>query len=223
MPRGTGFPSRDAQDDFLRGRRRRVLAQLRRVLRLERGALDDVLFFDDVVDALGRVSERDLGIKPIPIASIVGTVDRRTDFDRGFRPRSSRTRMRFERIAEAARRGVALPPIDVYRIGDLYFVRDGHHRVAVARAQGRDTIDARVVDVATRGRRRLGREASRLRRERCRAAPLRAGRQRCTMPSRRIARRMIVVAMCTPAFARCMPSVSRTTTRLPPYVISSRY
>ena len=73
-----------------------------------------------------------------------------TDFDRGFRPTSSRTRTRFERIAEAARRGVALPPIDVYRIGDLYFVRDGHHRVAVARAQGRDTIDARVVEVATR-------------------------------------------------------------------------
>jgi hypothetical protein len=58
--------------------------------------------------------------------------------------------MRFERIAEAQRRGVSMPPIDVYRVGDLHFVRDGHHRVAVARAQGRDTIDAHVVEVVTR-------------------------------------------------------------------------
>jgi hypothetical protein len=58
--------------------------------------------------------------------------------------------MRFERIAEAQRRGISMPPIDVYAVGELYFVRDGHHRVAVARAQGRDTIDAHVVEVLTR-------------------------------------------------------------------------
>jgi hypothetical protein len=150
MPRDTGFPAQDAQDDFLRARRRRVLAQLSALLRLEPGDVDVMLSFDEVVDALGRVGERDLGVTSLPIESIVGTVDRRKEFDREFRPTSSRARARFERIAEAARRGVSLPPIDVYRIGELHFVRDGHHRVAVARAQGRDTIDAHVVEVLTR-------------------------------------------------------------------------
>lgn len=149
MARDTGFPTQDAQDDFLRARRRRVLAQLSALLRLEFGDVDVMLSFDEVVEALGRVGERDLGVKSIPIESIVGTVDRRKEFDREFRPTSSRARARFERIAEASRRGAALPPIDVYRIGELHFVRDGHHRVAVARVQGRDTIDARVVEVIT--------------------------------------------------------------------------
>lgn len=150
MPRETGFPTQDAQDDFLRARRRRVLAQLSARLRLESGDVDVMLPFDEVIAALGRVGERDLGIIPVPIETIVGTVDRRKEFDREFRPTSSRARARFERIAEASRRGVSMPPIDLYRVGGLHFVRDGHHRVAVARAQGRDTIDAHVVEVITR-------------------------------------------------------------------------
>ena len=150
MPRETGFPTQDAQDDFLRARRRRVFAQLSSLLRLDPGDVDVMLSFDEVVDALGRVGERDLGVVSIAIDSIAGTVDRRKEFDREFRPTSSRARARFERIAEAARRGVAMPPIDVYRVGELHFVRDGHHRVAVARAQARDRIDARVVEVVTR-------------------------------------------------------------------------
>lgn len=150
MARDTGFPTQDAQDDFLRARRRRVFAQLSSTLRLAPGDVDVMLSFDEVVDALGRVGESDLGIVSIAISSIVGTVDRRKEFDREFRPTSSRARARFERIAEASRRGVSLPPIDVYRVGELHFVRDGHHRVAVARAQGRDLVDAHVVEVLTR-------------------------------------------------------------------------
>jgi hypothetical protein len=146
----TGFPTQDAQDDFLRARRRRVLARLSAVLRLSPGDVDVMLPFDEVVDALGRVGERDAGMRSIALERIVGTVDGGKEFDREFRPTSSRARMRFERIAEAQRRGVSMPPIDVYAVGELYFVRDGHHRVAVARAQGRDTIDAHVVEVITR-------------------------------------------------------------------------
>ena len=150
MARDTGFPTQDAQDDFLRARRRRMFARLSAIMRLQPGDVDVMLPFGEVVEALGRVGERDLGVQSIALESIVGTVDRGKEFDREFRPTSSRARMRFERIAEAQRRGVAMPPIDVYRVGDLHFVRDGHHRVAVARAQGRDTIDARVVEVVTR-------------------------------------------------------------------------
>jgi ParB/Sulfiredoxin domain len=79
----------------------------------------------------------------------VGTVDRSRDFDRSFRPTSQRVRRRWEGIAEAIRRGQAMPPIDVYKIGDLYFVRDGHHRVSVARAMGLDSIEAYVTEVIT--------------------------------------------------------------------------
>jgi len=149
MARDTGFPTQDAQDDFLRARRRRILAQLSALLRSEPADVEVMLPFDEVVAALGRVGERDLGMQTIAVESIVGTVDRAKEFDRAFRPTSSRARARFERIAEAQRRGVSMPPIDVYRVGHLHFVRDGHHRVAVARAQGRDAIDAHVVEVAT--------------------------------------------------------------------------
>ena len=150
MARDTGFPTSDAQDDFLRARRRRALARLSATLRREPSDVDVMLPFDEVVAALGRQSERDLGYTPIALDSIVGTVDRGKDFDRQFRPTSARVRLRFERIANAQRRGESMPPIDVYRIGDVHFVRDGHHRVAVARAHGLDTIDAHVVEVVTR-------------------------------------------------------------------------
>lgn len=149
MARDTGFPTNDAQDDFLRARRRRVLARLSAVMRLAPGDVDHMLSFDEVVEALGRVAERDLGIETVAIDTIVGSVNRVKDFDRAFRP-TTKVRTRFEQIANAQRRGTSMPPIDVYRIGMLHFVRDGHHRVAVARAQGRDEIDAHVVEVVTR-------------------------------------------------------------------------
>jgi hypothetical protein len=109
-----------------------------------------VLPFDEVVDALGRVGERDLGVRSIPLDSIVGSEDRTRDFDRSFRPTSQRVRPRWERIALARRRGEAFPPIEVYRVGDAHFVRDGHHRVSVARAHRQDAIDAHVIEVLTR-------------------------------------------------------------------------
>ncbi|MDQ3850652.1 MAG: chromosome partitioning protein ParB [Actinomycetota bacterium] len=150
MAPDTGFPTADAQDDFLRARRRRALARVAGLLRREPDDVDKMLPFDEVVAALGRISERDLGIQTIPLDSIVGTVDRGKEFDRQFRPTSARVRLRFERIADAQRRGASMPPIDVYRVGDLHFVRDGHHRVAVARAHHRGVIDAHVVEVITR-------------------------------------------------------------------------
>ena len=86
----------------------------------------------------------------MPLDAIVGSVDRAVDFDRGLRPTSARLRSRWERIAAAQRRGEAFPPVSLYKIGDLYFVRDGHHRVSVAKSLGRTDIDAYVVEVETR-------------------------------------------------------------------------
>jgi hypothetical protein len=149
VPR-TGLNAADAQDDFLRVRRRRALSRIAHRLRGEPGDVNVILPFEEVVAALGRTSERQLGLQVVPLDAIVGTVDRTRDFDRQFRPTSGRVRARWERIAAAMRGGEPLPPIDVYRIGDLHFVRDGHHRVSVARALGRRDIDAYVTEVNTR-------------------------------------------------------------------------
>src|SRR3954452_21748147 len=149
-PMDTGFPTNDAQNAFTRARRRRALARLAQRLRREPSDVNLILPFDEVVDALGRTGERSLGLQSIPLDSIVGSVGRTRDFDRSFRPTSNRTRPRWERIANAQRRGKDMPPISVYRIGDMHFVRDGHHRVSVARAQGRKLIDAYVTEVITR-------------------------------------------------------------------------
>jgi hypothetical protein len=150
MRHDTGFPGADAQDDFQRARRRQVMSQLARRLGRDSRDVDVILPFGEVVEALGRVEERYVGLQTIDLDSVLGTVDRARGFDRQFRPTTARVRARWERIANAARRGEPLPPISVYRIGDVHFVRDGHHRVSVARALGRDTIDAYVVEVVTR-------------------------------------------------------------------------
>ncbi|GAA4665614.1 chromosome partitioning protein ParB [Amycolatopsis dongchuanensis] len=148
--RDTGFPRADAEHDFLRARRRQVLSRLANRLRREPDDVNITLPFDEVVEALGYVSERRVGLRVIKLDSIVGSVDRGHDFDRRFRPTSGRVRERWERLALAARRGEALPPIEIYRVGDLHFIIDGHHRVSVALAMGLSTIDAYVTEVRTK-------------------------------------------------------------------------
>jgi hypothetical protein len=149
MPKDTGLPETDAQFDFSRMRRRRALSRLAHRLRRVPSDFDFVLPFEEVVAALGRRGERRLGVNTIELDSIVGSVDRSRDFDRRFLPTSGRVRSRWERIATATRRGEEIPPIDVYRIGELHFVKDGHHRVSVARAMGFKVIDAYVTEVLT--------------------------------------------------------------------------
>jgi hypothetical protein len=145
----TGLSWVDAEDDFSRARRRHVLARLAGWLR-RRPDADRILSFDEVVAALGWRGEHYLGLQTIPLDTVAGTVDSRRDFDRRFRPTSDRVRQRWEGLDLAQRRGVSLPPIDVYRVGDLHFVKDGHHRVSVARATGHKMIEAYVTDVLTR-------------------------------------------------------------------------
>jgi hypothetical protein len=149
-PRSTGLAGSDAQDDFLRARRRLAVSRLRRWLRREPGDVDHILPFEEVVAALGRLQERDAGLQVVPLDAIVGTVDRARGFDRHFRPTTPQVRARWERIATAMRRGEPMPPVDLYKVGEAYFVKDGHHRVSVARALGLDVIDAHVVEVVTR-------------------------------------------------------------------------
>lgn len=146
----TGFPSADAENDFLRVRRRQVLSRLAARLRIEPDDVNMMIPFDEVIAALGRTGERRLGLQVIRLDSIVGSVNRTADFDRRFRPTSARVRQRWQRLAAAQRRGEPIPPIDVYRVGELHFVKDGHHRVSVALALRQETIEAYVTEVLTR-------------------------------------------------------------------------
>ena len=150
MMRDTGSPTAGRRERLPRAyagtRRCRKLAAR---MRGDPKSSTETLSFNDVVDALGRRGEHDRGLQLIPLDQIVGSVDKVRDFDRRFRPTSDRSRQRWERLAEKSRMGEYLPPIDVYQLGNLYFVRDGHHRVSVARAQGATEIDAHVVQIDT--------------------------------------------------------------------------
>jgi hypothetical protein len=182
---------RDPDAEFLRARRHQVLATLAGWVRHDSHAVEEELSFGEVVDALGHLGERDLGVQEIPLDRIVGSVDRMRDFDRRFRPTSNRGRERWADLARRTATGEQMEPISVYELGDLYFVRDGHHRVSVARALGRRTIAAHVTHVDTEidtegigGRRDL--EAKNWGRRFLRRVPLTGERRdaiRCTDPS----------------------------------------
>jgi hypothetical protein len=146
----TGFPGSDAQNDFSRARRARLLSDIARRLRREPDDVGLILPFEEVIEALGQTGQHDVGLQVVPLDAVIGSVDRAVDFDRGFRPTSQRLRSRWERIAAAQRRGESMPPVSLFKVGDLYFVRDGHHRVSVAKSLGRRDIDAYVTEVETR-------------------------------------------------------------------------
>lgn len=94
------------------------------------------------------VGERYLGMREIPTSSIVGSVDRSLDFDRFFRTRRRDLRRRLDALRDAFG-DRPMPPISVYEAGGLYFVIDGHHRVALAREQGAEFMDAEVTQIET--------------------------------------------------------------------------
>jgi hypothetical protein len=107
-----------------------------------------LMSFDDPVGQLGFKGQASEGIRAIPIASIVGSVDRVTDFDPKFRPLRRASRNRLASLQRAFSDG-SFPPISVHQIGDAYFVSDGHHRVALAHRLGMCFIDADVVRYTT--------------------------------------------------------------------------
>jgi hypothetical protein len=86
----------------------------------------------------------------VAVKAIIGSVGRADDFDASFLPRNEHTLERWTRIDRAWRAGEYLPPIELYKVRDQYFVVDGNHRVSVAHAQGQDYIDARVTEIDLR-------------------------------------------------------------------------
>jgi len=142
-------PHEQSDRDFSRARRRAFLRKVGAYLRGDPGS-NQLLSFEEVKGALGTVSQVYLGMRVVPVSQIVGSVGRHRDFDRAFLPSKPDLGTRWRRIDEIMDRGEELPPVSLYKIGDVYFVQDGNHRVSVARQRGVEMIDAEVIELRSR-------------------------------------------------------------------------
>src|ERR671911_3150411 len=140
-----GFMSVEAQAevDFDRARRRAFYGRV--VARVRRGC-SRLLAFEEVAEGHSAHNRRRLGLRDVEVSKIVGSVGRPDAFDRGFMPASATLAERWKRVDRAFHRGLDLPAVRLYKMGDSYFVEDGNHRVSVARYQGVETIEADVIE-----------------------------------------------------------------------------
>lgn len=129
--------------DYDRARRKAFLHDLVSFFRREPNTL---LSYADVRDRVTMERESYRGLQEVPVDQIVGSVDRYRDFDRSFLPKRRNTAGRWLSIDRAYYQDVVLPPIQLYKVGDIYFVKDGNHRVSVARERGVAFIDAEVIE-----------------------------------------------------------------------------
>ncbi len=133
-----------AHRHFQEARRKALLAALLDMLRRQP---NDLLALEEVRKRLNVRGQRYLGLQTVPVDHIVGSEGRYSDFDRRFLPRSDAIKDRWTNIDRAIAQDVPLPPVELYKLGDLYFVRDGNHRVSVARQLGQAYIDAYVTEL----------------------------------------------------------------------------
>jgi len=138
--------TQQAYADFSRARGKAVLSQIQNFLNTDR---DKLLSFNDVKDILKPKNEVYRGSQTVPIKLIAGSEGRYHDFNKYFLPRKEHLRQRWQRVDEAHIKDIILPPIALYEIGGVYFVRDGNHRVSVAKTQDVEFIDADVTSLST--------------------------------------------------------------------------
>jgi hypothetical protein len=124
--------------------RARITALIDDLLSIVQGKPADLLPFHEVRERLHLKQIVDRGIQEIPLAPIVGTVGRERDFNRAFFPREESLRQRWKEVKELAEGPVGFGPIELYKVHDVFFVVDGHHRVSVARSLNAPTIEAQV-------------------------------------------------------------------------------
>ena len=132
------------ENDFNKARNKALFNDLQHFLNPKE---TELLSFTDIKNWLKPKNEVYLGMQVVPVNLIAGSEGRYKDFDNHFFPRNMHLKNRWRRIDDAHLRDVILPPIQLYEIGGLYFVRDGNHRVSVARAQGVECIDAEVTSL----------------------------------------------------------------------------
>jgi hypothetical protein len=140
------FSRLQAAEDFSRARGRAIVSRIQHFMHTDR---DTLLSFNDVKEILKPKNQTYMGMQVVPIKLIVGSEGRYRDFNKYFFPSSDHLRSRWERVDEAHLNSVILPPIQLYEIGGVYFVRDGNHRVSVAKTQGVEAIDAEVTSLSS--------------------------------------------------------------------------
>ena len=133
-----------AQEDFSKARNKAWINEMQHVMQPDKKRL---LSLNDVKKILKPKNEVYVGLKTVPIKKIVGSEGRYNDFDNHFLPRSNELKQRWVNVDQAHLSDIILPPIQLYELGGLYFVRDGNHRVSVAKAQGVEFIDAEVISL----------------------------------------------------------------------------
>ncbi|OQY34046.1 MAG: transcriptional regulator [Spirochaetaceae bacterium 4572_59] len=136
----------EASSDFNKAKSKALFNTILNILRPEKREL---LSFYDVKSLIKTRSESYKGMQVVKIEDIAGSEGRYHDFNKAFLPKKEHLRKRWESIDKAYITDVILPPIKLYKIGQVYFVRDGNHRVSVAKAQGMYSIDAEVTELTT--------------------------------------------------------------------------
>jgi hypothetical protein len=130
--------------DFEHARRKAGWRQV--ISRLTRRR-NELLRFDEVRRQLRAQGQHYAGAQAVPLAAIVGSIGRYRDFDSAFLPRQNETRGRWLNIDRAHYEDLTLPPVELYKLGETYFVKDGNHRVSVARERGQEFVDANVIEL----------------------------------------------------------------------------
>jgi hypothetical protein len=124
-------------------------AFIQEMMGLMRGQSAELLSFDDIKARLRLREESYKGLQNVPVDKIVGSVGRYRDFTSSFLPRGSTSRDRWSRVYAQVNSLEGTPPVELYQVGDVYFVRDGNHRVSVAKQLGNKTIEAHVTELPT--------------------------------------------------------------------------
>ncbi|HBD96142.1 MAG: hypothetical protein A2015_07415 [Spirochaetes bacterium GWF1_31_7] len=120
-----------------------------RILSRIKGQNNTLLSFHEVMKYVKVKNEAYRGLQCVKINEIVGSEGRYNDFNKEFLPKRRNLRQRWERVDEAHYQEKILPPIKLYKLGGVYFVRDGNHRVSVSKEQRREFIDAEVIEIKT--------------------------------------------------------------------------
>src|SRR5215216_3698506 len=134
-----------AIQDFQSARQK---AAIQEVLARITGKSNQLLSYEEVAEKLKLRARTERGVQQVQLDAIIGSVGRNTDFTRTFLPRRAEDRERWANVKSAFIEG-NLPPIEVYKVGEVYFVVDGNHRVSIARQEGMKTIEARVIEINT--------------------------------------------------------------------------
>ena len=145
MPKNS-LQYRAAIQDFQSAQQR---AAVQEILGRITGKSTQLLSYEDVAEKLNLQVRVERGLQNIPLDAIVGSVGRYTDFTRTFLPRKSDDKQRWAGVKAAMESGEGLPPIEVYKVGEVYFVVDGNHRVSIARREGFKSLQARVIEFQT--------------------------------------------------------------------------